>query len=325
MDGEMIDVKDQASTWFSFLKSGLFRIELARKLVQLFSFILFNAAILGLSSVPIVLPILISMGSPHKIVGEALGTIQWMLYTVIFPWIPIASIFLFAILIGRVPCGWVCPFGFIQDLLGYVRKKQRVVSPRTHGKMTFVKYFILLLVLFISGVLAVSVNTMAGQSYRSALGVFAEAPFNALSPSDTLFAVIPRIALVIRYEMSFFIYGYSGYGESLLGFLLSPLFLARILLMLVVLILVAYIPRSWCRYFCPQGAFSALFSRFSFLGLRRDPVKCTRVGCRVCVDVCPMQIRILDLPWEKFTDPECIYCLRCVGACQTKAIKPKFP
>ncbi|HIE14323.1 TPA: 4Fe-4S ferredoxin, partial [Candidatus Bathyarchaeota archaeon] len=44
-----------------------------------------------------------------------------------------------------------------------------------------------------------------------------------------------------------------------------------------------------------------------------------------CVEACPMNIRILDLPWEKFTDPECIFCLRCVMACPTKAIKPKFP
>jgi formate hydrogenlyase subunit 6/NADH:ubiquinone oxidoreductase subunit I len=31
------------------------------------------------------------------------------------------------------------------------------------------------------------------------------------------------------------------------------------------------------------------------------------------------------LPWEKFTHPECIYCLKCADACTTKAIKPKIP
>jgi len=69
----------------------------------------------------------------------------------------------------------------------------------------------------------------------------------------------------------------------------------------------------------------ALLYRFSFLGLKRDPVKCTKVGCRECVEVCPMMVPILNLPWEKFTDPECIYCLKCVEACSTKAIRPKFP
>jgi len=144
-----------------------------------------------------------------------------------------------------------------------------------------------------------------------------------LSPSDTLFALIPRVALNIRYQLPFSL---EVYGESLIDFLLvSPLFWVRIFIMAAVLVLAVYIPRGWCRYFCPQGAFSALISQFSVLGLRREPVKCTKVRCLICMDACPMMIRILDLPWEKFTDPECIYCLRCVEACPEGAIKPRFP
>ncbi|MEM2110799.1 MAG: 4Fe-4S binding protein, partial [Candidatus Bathyarchaeia archaeon] len=86
-----------------------------------------------------------------------------------------------------------------------------------------------------------------------------------------------------------------------------------------------YIPRFWCRYLCPQGAFLALISRFSFLGLRRDFLKCTKAACKTCVEVCPTRVPILNLPWEKFNDSECIYCLRCVSACSTKAIRLKFP
>lgn len=68
-----------------------------------------------------------------------------------------------------------------------------------------------------------------------------------------------------------------------------------------------------------------MLNYFSFLGLKRDVVKCTKESCRRCVEVCPMKVPILDLPWEKFTHPECIYCLECVDACKTRAIKPKFP
>jgi len=49
------------------------------------------------------------------------------------------------------------------------------------------------------------------------------------------------------------------------------------------------------------------------------------LGRSMCGWVCPMKVPILELPWEKFTHPECIYCLKCVDACTTKAIKPKFP
>jgi len=92
-----------------------------------------------------------------------------------------------------------------------------------------------------------------------------------------------------------------------------------------VLVLAAYVPRGWCKYFCPHGAILAFLNRFSFLGLTRDPVKCTKAGCSDCVQACPMNVPILELPWEKFTHPECIYCLKCVDACTTKAIKPKIP
>jgi formate hydrogenlyase subunit 6/NADH:ubiquinone oxidoreductase subunit I len=52
---------------------------------------------------------------------------------------------------------------------------------------------------------------------------------------------------------------------------------------------------------------------------------CTKAGCSDCVQACPMKVPILELPWEKFTHPECIYCMKCVDACTTKAIKPKVP
>jgi polyferredoxin len=36
-------------------------------------------------------------------------------------------------------------------------------------------------------------------------------------------------------------------------------------------------------------------------------------------------VPILDLPWEKFSHPECIYCMKCVDACQHGAIKLTYP
>ncbi len=193
--------------------------------------------------------------------------------------------------------------------------------------MVKVKYIVLAAILFVSGTLAVSL-AMGGESYKEALGVFGQAPFNTVSPADTLFAVMPRIALEIRYGIPQLLEKpadeiYASIGNTITS--LQPLLLVRLFIMGFIIGLAVYVPRGWCRYLCPQGAFSALFSRFSFLGLRRDPVRCTKAGCRDCVQACPTLVPILDLPWEKFTHPECIYCLKCVDACSTKAIKPKFP
>jgi len=295
------------------VKKVIFRIETARKIVQFLSFVLVSAAVFGLGPWSIVLPIVHSLGSPQKTVGDAFTVLQRMLYEQVFPWLPIASFVLIAVVLGRALCGWVCPFGFIQDLMAYVKKKHMEVSLRTHQTMVNVKYFILGATLFISASLAASLAMGVGESYERAIGIFAPAPFNALSPSDTLFAILPRIILKV------------WLGAAVESLLMSPLLWVRLVIMGAFVVLAVYVPRSWCRYACPHGALLAVLNRFSFLGLKREPVKCTKDGCRRCVEVCPMKIRILELPWEKFSDPECIYCLKCVDECPTKAIRLKFP
>jgi len=310
------------------VKKYVLRMDTWRRVTQFGLFVLFNAVVFGLEPWPVVLPIIGLMGTPSKTVGEALGVLQFMLFREVFPWLALASILVASVVLGRAFCGWACPFGFVQDLLAFLKKRHIEVMPRTHRDMVKVKYMVLAATLFVSGTLGLSLAMGIGENYRDALGIFAQAPFNTLSPADTLFASLPRITLEIRHWF-LQLFGrtteeaYADIGNTLTS--LQPLLVARLLILGLIIGLVVYVPRGWCRYLCPQGAFSALFSRFSFLGLRRDPVRCTKAGCRDCVQACPTLVPILDLPWEKFAHPECIYCLKCMDACSTKAIKPKFP
>jgi ferredoxin-type protein NapH len=292
------------------------RIETTRKIIQLLSLVLFVAVLFGLGPFPVVLPVVFTLGLQQQAIGDALAMLQVMLSNLIFPWIPLASFFIVAALLGRALCGWVCPFGLVQDLMGYVKRKHLEVSDRTHEWMIRIKYPILGAILLVSGSFAALLATGSGEGFSSALGVFAIAPFNALSPADTLFAVIPSGFSTLFSNVDSFVAG---------ALAVRPLLWARFTVLGIVMVLAAYIPRSFCRYLCPHAAFLTLLSRFSFLGLQREPLKCTKVGCGDCVAVCPMKVPILDLPWEKFIHPECIYCLKCVEACTTKAIKPKFP
>jgi len=312
----------------TLVKRKILRFQTLRIIVQFLFFFLFNALIFGLAAWPVLLPVIGLLGVPQKTMGEALGALQYMLYLLIPPLIALASILLSAAIVGRAFCAWACPFGLVQDILSFSKRRHKQVSLRTHNEMIKVKYLVLAATLFVSGVLALSVIAHIGTRYKEALGVFAKAPFNALSPADTLFAVVPRTVLDVRYALPLLLEKPSSefYGALASSIASVPiLFWARILILALILALVLYIPRGWCRYLCPQGAFSALFSRFSFLGLKRDPVRCSKVGCRDCVQVCPTMVPILEQPWEKFTHPECIMCLKCVDACSTRAIKPKFP
>jgi len=302
----------------SKIKRNLLEFNTPRRIVQFLSFIFFSAVILG--ALPLLLPILWTWGLQQNTVGDAFTALQLMFYDVVFPWLAIASFLVIGILVGKSLCGWVCPFGFIQDLVGFTKRKQTEFSPRTHESMIYVKYGILGITLFIC--LTFSATKLVGVSggYESALGIFVRTPFTTLSPAETLFATLPKMVRDFSNAVSANqVDVFSGIAS------LSPLFWVQLFIMAGVLVFAAYVPRSWCKYFCPHGAIMAILNRFSFLGLRRDPVKCAKGECRLCVEACPMRVPILDLPWEKFTDPECIYCLKCADACPNKAIKPKYP
>lgn len=312
----------------SRFKGTVLRLQTLRTVVQLLFFFLFFALIFGLGPWPILLPVIGLLGVPIKTMGDALGALQYDLYLLVAPWLALASIFAASAIVGRAFCAWSCPFGFVQDILQTMKSRHSRVSLRTHNQMIRVKYFVLAATLLTSGVLALTVMTGAGRGYQQAFGVFAIAPFNALSPADTLFAVIPRTVIDTRQGIYSMLQSPpADVGGTIISTIASvqPLFWARIIILALVLALALYVPRGWCRYVCPQGAFSAIFMRFSFLGLKRDPVRCDRATCRDCVEVCPMMVPILEQPWEKFNHPECIMCLKCVDACRSTAIRPKFP
>ncbi len=307
------------------LRLRLFRYGTVRRIVQFLFFVLFSLVVFGLGALPLLVPVLWTWGLKVNSPGDAFTAIQLMFtgwnVSVVFPWVALASFLVVGVLIGKSMCGWICPFGFIQDIVGFFRRKQTDLSERTHENMVYVKYFVLAASLFIVVSFSATEITGSSEGYRSAMGIFANAPFTILSPSETLFATLPTLVHNFSVAVS------SGAGVDVLSSItgLSALFWVQLGIMILVLGFVAYVPRSWCRYFCPHGAIMAVMNNFSFIGLRREPTKCEKGGCGHCVQVCPTRVPILDLPWEKFSHPECIYCMKCVDACEHKALRLTYP
>jgi len=308
------------------IKQELLKFNTIRRITQFLSFLLFTTVVFNLSALPFLLPVLWTWGIEPNTVGDAFTALQLMLSgwtgdVVVFPWLAIATFLTIGILLGKSLCGWICPFGFIQELVGFIKRRKMNMSQRTHESMIYVKYAVLGITLFVSLTVATSKPMGTSSRYENALGIFAKAPFTALSPAETLFATLPQMILNFRQAVVEipFLEVVSGISA------LPPLFWIQFFILIGVLVFSAYVPRSWCKYFCPHGAIMAIMNKVSFLGLRRDLVKCAKAECRICVEVCPMNIDILDLPWEKFSDPECVYCMKCADACPTKAIRLKYP
>ncbi len=306
-----------------------------RTVVQLVFFLLFsgvalmrlNPAFNGVRTW-VVLPVLASVKAQGAI-GSTLDATTLLLSQAVFPWLPIGIFLLVGALLGRFMCGWVCPVGFLQDVITAVKGRVDSVSPRTHSSMIRVKYVLVSIAMLISVTLAVTLyyyGTFAGGGvdYKASLGPFAPGLFIAITPDGTLFGTIP---VMVAGAWKFL--GTAQASDltlaNLTGWLsgIQPITWLNLLILTGFLYAAWRIPRFWCRYVCPVGALMAPLQKNSMLGMHRDPVKCSE--CKECETACPMQIPILDLDWKRFNDSECILCMACIDACPEGALSPKFP
>ena len=123
-----------------------------RKLIQIASTFLYNLNITGLiegrifkgETKNMCVPGLNCYSCPMAIGSCPLGSLQNSLSSPIlkFPFYVLGLLFLFAILFGRLICGFLCPFGLIQELLYKVPIKKIKKSKVTYY-LSYLKYLIL--------------------------------------------------------------------------------------------------------------------------------------------------------------------------------------
>ena len=79
--------------------------------------------------------------------------------------------------------------------------------------------------------------------------------------------------------------------------------------------------RAFCKYLCPVTIPLKASSRFSVLKIRGDMTRCNE--CEACVQMCPMDIQILDYIREgkRVLSTECMLCQTCITVCAKDALK----
>lgn len=190
-------------------------------------------------------------------------------------------------LMGRVVCGWLCPFGLVQDLLykiPFVRKIKKVPFDK---QLRYLKYVIL--VVFVIGMpLLVLDFSGTGSPWFC----------KTICPSGTLLAGIPLVST-------------NPDLQAAVGFLFG--WKMGILILTVVLSILIY--RPFCKYICPLGAIYGLFNKYSLYRYEIDESKC--IHCGLCHKKCDMGIKVYENP----NSAECIRCGECRKVCPTGAIK----
>ena len=190
-------------------------------------------------------------------------------------------------LLGRLVCGFLCPFGLIQDLLNKIpfpKKIRTFCGDKLLRKLKYVIFlvFVILLPLFLTDIMG------QGAPYFCKL----------ICPAGTLEGGLPLVLL-------------NKGMRSAIGWL----YIWKNAILIVTIVLSILIYRPFCKYICPLGAFYSLFNKVSIYRYRVDMEKC--IHCGKCAKACQMEVN----PVENPNRCECIRCGRCKQACPVQAIK----
>lgn len=268
------------------------RLPLRRRFIQLFSALLYNAYLPGFAKGTIYkgavkgvcVPGLNCYSCPGAVASCPLGALQNALSSLPhkLPLYITGFLLLSGLLLGRVVCGFLCPFGLIQEIL-HKLPTPKIRKSRWTRRLCWLKYGILILF-----VVALPIF------YAFSKGMPVPAFCKFICPAGTLEGGFALMALRADYR-------------SLAGML----FWWKTLLCLGILALCVFLYRAFCRFLCPLGAIYSLFCRLALWGMRVDESHCS--GCGRCVRSCEMDVK-------RVGDRECIQCGHCARLCPQKAI-----
>ena len=202
------------------------------------------------------------------------------------PFAVLGFLFIFGSIFGRFICGWLCPFGLLQDLLHKIPVFKKKKKLPYHEVLKYGKYVVLF------GLVIV------GSSFVFTGLAKVPAFCKYLCPSGTFMGALPLLT-----------------ANTSLRAQAGALFAWKAVILGMIVLLSAKVYRPFCQYLCPLGAVYGWFNKFSLVQIRWEQESCT--SCMACQRACPV-----DLPPEKISvSPECIKCGKCVDACKAGCLR----
>lgn len=191
---------------------------------------------------------------------------------------------------GRFVCGFLCPFGLIQDLLNKIPFFKKIKKLPGEKTLRFLRYIILAVFVVILPLLLVDATGLGKPWFCK-----------FICPAGTLEGGTLLVAL-------------NKSLRSAVGFLYTY----KLIILGITVLASIIIYRPFCRYICPLGAIYGLFNKISLLRYEIDTDKCTK--CNTCVNTCEFGIDVFKNP----NSIDCIRCGKCKTACPANAIQTVF-
>ena len=225
------------------------------------------------------------------------------------------ALIVITVLLGRVFCGWICPLGTLNNIVGTIKKVRSGVAQRNWHRA---KYYLLIFILASSLFTLQLVGIMDPMSLliRSlSVSVYPQFNYGVRSAFDMVYDINPGVVVDLSESV------YSFLKKTVLSFQ-QPFYNQSVFigaLFFLILGLNLFEKRFWCRYLCPLGALLGLLSRHSVLK-RTVGEGCT--SCGACASVC--QGNASPDKKEEWRDAECYYCWNCDDICPQNAVSFGF-
>ncbi len=244
-------------------------------------------------------------------------------------------------MLGRVWCNWMCPFGILHHIFGVIgnrRNTKQMIEVNRYRKIYAIKYYILAVMIAMASLWIIPTTIDAPgkiwQVYRGSelkqsglprivaavgSGIAQSADEHKLGNSSLQIGLLDPIALTVRSMTTSVLPTVNKATESVYtepreywqAWVVGLIFLGF-------LFANWWIPRFFCRAICPLGALLGLFSRFSLWRIDRDPVRCT--DCDLCLKSCEGA----SDPQADLRKSECFVCLNCIEDCPHDALSFRF-
>jgi ferredoxin-type protein NapH len=194
-----------------------------------------------------------------------------------------------ALLLGTAWCAWVCPVGFVQDLLS----KGRAVAGVRYFKIPdrFQRHIKLIKYVFLAAVIVISLGSALPWVSNTRLRNSLYLPLCYVCPARALFVYLQIFLGILP----------ATTDVPLLSIIALPIFLIGAIV----------VRRGWC-IICPNLALLSFFHKLNAVSLFRRKVRCTR--CGTCTRVCAMGAADLETQGD-VSKPECIRCFDCIDHC----------
>ena len=235
-----------------------------RRYIQLIAAVLYNFNIKGFMSGSIYkgsikglcVPGLNCYSCPGAVASCPLGSLQTGLLSSKYkiPYYILGTVLLFGLFLGRFICGFLCPFGLIQELL-YKIPFPKIRKNKITRALSYLKYIILIAFVIIIPL----VKLVPGFC-------------KYICPAGTFEAGLPLVFSDPRLQ-------------KLTGFLFSW----KVFFLVLILLICILCYRSFCRFMCPLGAIYSFFAPVSVAGVKVDTARC--IDCNKCIDNCLMDIQ----------------------------------